>query len=107
VKRLIALSLGVQRAQLEQRIGLVCPRPCLLRPLFLFKCQSLFTNCLVKGWNDLLLRVMVAARVMRKVLTVEAADLKVNQTKVMGLLLGPILSPYPKKKEFLFQLALW
>lgn len=32
VKRLIALSLGVQRAQLEQRIGLVCPRPCLLRP---------------------------------------------------------------------------
>ena len=35
VKRLMALSLGVQRAQLEQRIGLVWPRPCLLRPLFL------------------------------------------------------------------------
>ena len=35
MKRLMALSLGVQRAQLEQRIGLVCPRPCLLRPLFL------------------------------------------------------------------------
>jgi len=36
VKRLMALSLGVQRAQLEQRTGLVCPRPCLLRPWFLF-----------------------------------------------------------------------
>jgi len=33
VKRLIALSLGVQRAQLEQRTGLTWPRPFLLRPL--------------------------------------------------------------------------
>jgi hypothetical protein len=33
VKRLMALSLGVQRAQLEQRTGLTWPRPFLLRPL--------------------------------------------------------------------------
>lgn len=33
VKRLMALSLGTQRAQLEQRTGLVWPRPFLLRPL--------------------------------------------------------------------------
>ena len=33
VKRLMALSLGVHREQLEQRIGLVWPRPFLLRPL--------------------------------------------------------------------------
>lgn len=33
VNRLIALSLGVQRAQLEQRTGLTWPRPFLLRPL--------------------------------------------------------------------------
>jgi len=35
MKRLTALSLGVQRAQFEQRIGSTWPRPCLLRPLFL------------------------------------------------------------------------
>jgi hypothetical protein len=33
VNLLIALSLGVQRAQLEQRTGLTWPRPFLLRPL--------------------------------------------------------------------------
>lgn len=33
VNRLIALSLGVQREQLEQRTGLTWPRPFLLRPL--------------------------------------------------------------------------
>jgi hypothetical protein len=34
VKRLIALSLGVHREQLEQRMGLTWPRPFLLRPLW-------------------------------------------------------------------------
>lgn len=34
VNRLIALSLGVHREQLEQRIGLTWPRPFLLRPLW-------------------------------------------------------------------------
>jgi hypothetical protein len=34
VKRFMALSLGVQRLQLEQRMGLTWPRPFLLRPLF-------------------------------------------------------------------------
>lgn len=33
VKRLIALSLGVQREQLLHRMGLTWPRPFLLRPL--------------------------------------------------------------------------
>lgn len=33
VNLLIALSFGVQREQLEQRIGFTCPRPFLLRPL--------------------------------------------------------------------------
>lgn len=33
VKRLIALSLGVHREQLLQRMGLTWPRPFLLRPL--------------------------------------------------------------------------
>ena len=33
VNRFIALSLGVHREQLEQRIGLTWPRPFLLRPL--------------------------------------------------------------------------
>ena len=33
VNRLIALSFGVQREQLEHRIGLTWPRPFLLRPL--------------------------------------------------------------------------
>jgi len=33
VKRLMALSLGVHREQLEHRIGLTWPRPFLLRPL--------------------------------------------------------------------------
>jgi len=35
VKRLIALSLGTQREQLEQRMKLTLPRPFLLRPPFL------------------------------------------------------------------------
>lgn len=35
VKRLIALSLGTHREQLEQRTKLTWPRPFLLRPLFL------------------------------------------------------------------------
>jgi hypothetical protein len=34
VKRLMALSLGVHREQLEHRMGLTWPRPFLLRPLF-------------------------------------------------------------------------
>jgi len=34
VKRLMALSLGVHREQLLQRIGLTWPLPFLLRPLF-------------------------------------------------------------------------
>jgi len=34
VNRLMALSLGVHREQLEHRMGLVWPRPFLLRPLF-------------------------------------------------------------------------
>ena len=34
VNLLIALSLGVHREQLEQRIGLTWPRPFLLRPLW-------------------------------------------------------------------------
>ena len=34
VNLLIALSLGVQREQLEHRMGLTWPRPFLLRPLF-------------------------------------------------------------------------
>jgi hypothetical protein len=33
VKRLMALSLGVHREQLEHRMGLTWPRPFLLRPL--------------------------------------------------------------------------
>ena len=33
VKRLMALSLGVHREQLLHRMGLVWPRPFLLRPL--------------------------------------------------------------------------
>lgn len=33
VKRLIALSFGVHREQLEQRMGLTWPRPFLFRPL--------------------------------------------------------------------------
>jgi hypothetical protein len=33
VKRLIALSFGVHRLQLEQRIGFTWPRPFLFRPL--------------------------------------------------------------------------
>ncbi len=34
VNLLIALSFGVHLEQLEQRMGLTCPRPFLLRPLF-------------------------------------------------------------------------
>ena len=34
VNRLMALSLGVHREQFEHRIGLTCPRPFLLRPLY-------------------------------------------------------------------------
>lgn len=34
VNLLMALSLGVHREQLEQRMGLTWPRPFLLRPLF-------------------------------------------------------------------------
>lgn len=33
VNLLMALSLGVHLEQLEQRMGLTCPRPVLLRPL--------------------------------------------------------------------------
>lgn len=33
VNRLMALSFGVHREQLEHRIGFTCPRPFLLRPL--------------------------------------------------------------------------
>lgn len=38
VNLLMALSLGVHREQLEQRMGLTWPRPFLLRPLF-FLCS--------------------------------------------------------------------
>lgn len=61
VKRLIALSLGTQRAQLEQRTGLTWPRPFLLRPLeevsglfsvkfllFFFPLQSLIAHAAVQ-----------------------------------------------------------
>lgn len=34
VNLLMALSLGVHLEQFEQRIGLTCPRPFLLRPLY-------------------------------------------------------------------------
>lgn len=50
VNLLIALSLGTQRAQLEQRTGLTWPRPFLLRPLLkrekelksVFQAQKIF-----------------------------------------------------------------
>ena len=47
VNLLIALSLGVQREQLEQRMGLTWPRPFLLRPLMkLSVCVFLvFSSC--------------------------------------------------------------
>ena len=44
VNRLIALSLGVQREQLEQRIGFTWPRPFLLRPL-----EARFLTMIAKG----------------------------------------------------------
>ena len=44
VKRLMALSFGTHREQLEQRTKLTWPRPFLLRPLFL-----LFLVCTRKG----------------------------------------------------------
>lgn len=52
VNLLIALSLGVQREQLEQRIGLTWPRPFLLRPL-----QALLAGELVgaAGWGRIVL----------------------------------------------------
>ena len=42
VNLLIALSLGVHREQLEQRIGLTWPRPFLFRPLD--RCQHSLTS---------------------------------------------------------------
>lgn len=40
VNLLMALSLGVHREQLLQRMGLTWPRPFLLRPLFfLYRCE--------------------------------------------------------------------
>jgi hypothetical protein len=51
VNLLIALSLGVHREQLEQRIGLTWPRPFLLRPL---KAVSLATpagGSVVRTWK--------------------------------------------------------
>lgn len=44
VNLLIALSLGVHRAQLEQRTGLTWPRPFLLRPLFKKGTKSAIQN---------------------------------------------------------------
>lgn len=44
VNLLIALSLGTQRAQLEQRTGLTWPRPFLLRPLLIETNQVSFPN---------------------------------------------------------------
>jgi hypothetical protein len=49
VKRLMALSLGVHREQLEHRMGFVWPRPFLLRPLFFL----FFAILTVDGDGDL------------------------------------------------------
>jgi hypothetical protein len=53
VKRLIALSLGVHREQLEQRIGLTWPRPFLLRPLSTCQKDSMIVvfRDLVRTWT--------------------------------------------------------
>ncbi|KFM61310.1 hypothetical protein X975_05754, partial [Stegodyphus mimosarum] len=45
---LMALSLGTQRAQLVHRTGFTCPRPCLLRPLFLLLAVIVYKRHLVK-----------------------------------------------------------
>lgn len=51
VNLLMALSLGVHREQLLQRMGLTWPRPFLLRPLFFLcrceHCQSFFPAMMV------------------------------------------------------------
>lgn len=51
-KRLMALSLGTQRAQFEQRMAQVWPRPCLLRPPFLLFlvifCGRTVSSCVCK-----------------------------------------------------------
>jgi len=49
VNLLIALSLGVHREQFEQRIGLTCPRPFLLRPLF-ENTISISLNLILSYW---------------------------------------------------------
>src|SRR5689334_4870643 len=48
VNLLMALSLGVHREQLEQRMGLTWPRPFLLRPLFF-----LFLTMVAVSWSVL------------------------------------------------------
>ena len=48
VNLLIALSLGVHREQLLQRMGLTWPRPFLLRPLFFLFLTILAIGCLCK-----------------------------------------------------------
>ena len=63
VNLLIALSLGVHREQLEQRIGLTWPRPFLLRPLdarfltmmgcFWIESDSAGLGCRVAGFGYL------------------------------------------------------
>ena len=49
VNLLIALSLGVHREQLLQRMGLTWPRPFLLRPLFFLFLTILAVGCPVGG----------------------------------------------------------
>lgn len=49
VNLLIALSLGVHREQLEQRMGLTWPRPFLLRPLKIVSQQVIDKRTLMLG----------------------------------------------------------
>jgi hypothetical protein len=49
VNLLIALSLGVHREQLEQRMGLTWPRPFLLRPLYSSQLAVLPHRALIEG----------------------------------------------------------
>ena len=56
VNLLIALSFGVQREQLEHRIGLTWPRPFLLRPLL---CVSMSRPPEIQVWSVLLGRPLL------------------------------------------------
>jgi hypothetical protein len=64
VNLLIALSFGVHLEQLEQRIGFTCPRPFLLRPLYVpslvLFLSSLFNALLVvAGRGNILGRALL------------------------------------------------